>query len=228
LQFLTRLPVRCEWSPPAAGRSLLFYPLVGLLIGALLAMLVVLLPGPDLLAAALVLAAWVLITGALHLDGLADSADAWLGGHGDRERTLAIMKDPYTGPMGATALILLLGIKWAALVEHMAQDGWVGLLLAPVLARTAVVVLLLTTPYVRSQGLGTALSEHLPRRAAGCVVTLTAFPVAALSPKSLLAALTVFAVLRLLMMKRLGGATGDTAGATIEITEAAVLVALAF
>lgn len=102
LQFLTRLPVRLRAAPSEEelGRSLLFYPLVGLLIGMLLTTLAMAISAAgisDLLGAALVLAAWVVLTGGLHLDGLADSADAWSGGRGDRERTLAIMKDPYWG-----------------------------------------------------------------------------------------------------------------------------------
>lgn len=97
LQFLSSLPVRLPGMPAAEqmGRSLLFYPVVGLLFGVLLwAFDSLLAASPLLLHAALLLTLWVLLSGALHLDGLADSADAWLGGFGDRERTLTIMKDP--------------------------------------------------------------------------------------------------------------------------------------
>lgn len=100
LQFLSSLPIRLPGmpTPQELGRSLLFYPLVGLLFGAILWALNGLLLGtPLLLHAALLLTVWVLLSGGLHLDGLADSADAWLGGFGDRERTLTIMKDPRSG-----------------------------------------------------------------------------------------------------------------------------------
>jgi adenosylcobinamide-GDP ribazoletransferase len=121
------------------------------------------------LQAALLLALWVLLSGALHLDGLADSADAWLGGFGDRERTLQIMKDPRSGPIAVVTLVLVLLLKFCALwvlVEH----GAGGLLvLAPVVGRAAMLGLFLTTPYVRAGGLGAALAEHLPRQAAGWV-----------------------------------------------------------
>src|SRR5919108_3069538 len=95
VQFLTCFPLRLE--PPPSGReaglSLLWYPAVGLLLGFLLwAAAVLLSPLARPLAAAVVLTLWVACTGALHLDGLADTADAWVGGRGDRERTLAIMK----------------------------------------------------------------------------------------------------------------------------------------
>jgi adenosylcobinamide-GDP ribazoletransferase len=97
LQFLTRLPVHMPEPPDEReiGQSLLYYPLVGLLLGLMLAALAwAMRDGSSMLHAALLLAMWVLMTGGLHLDGLADSADAWVGGQGSRERTLAIMKDP--------------------------------------------------------------------------------------------------------------------------------------
>lgn len=227
LQFLTRLPVRAQWEPPAAGLSLLFYPLVGLLIGLLLWLMAFLMAGGDLLAAALVVTAWVLLTGALHLDGLADSADAWLGGHGDRERTLAIMKDPYCGPMGVVALVLVLGLKWSALAGLMASGDLLGLILAPVLGRTAALALFFTTPYVRPEGLGSALSQHLPRPEAAKVLLLVGVLTVLIAGLRglglLLIVLAVLGLLRALMLRRLGGTTGDTAGATIEIVETAVV-----
>ena len=70
----------------------------------------------PLLQAALLLALWVALTGALHLDGLADSADAWLGGFGDPARTLEIMKDPRSGPVAVVVLVLLLLLKFSALL----------------------------------------------------------------------------------------------------------------
>lgn len=100
LQFLSSLPIILPGmpKPQELGRSLLFYPLVGVLFGAVLWGVSALLAGiPLMLHAALLLTVWVLLSGGLHLDGLADSADAWLGGFGDRERTLTIMKDPRSG-----------------------------------------------------------------------------------------------------------------------------------
>src|SRR5215831_21347953 len=92
LQFLTCLPIRLQ-SPPAGrelGLSLLWYPAVGLLLGVLLWIAATLVrPISPALAAALILTLWVACTGALHLDGLADTADAWVGGRSDRERTLS-------------------------------------------------------------------------------------------------------------------------------------------
>ncbi|MCB1767092.1 MAG: adenosylcobinamide-GDP ribazoletransferase, partial [Candidatus Competibacteraceae bacterium] len=112
LQLLTRLPVPTLTAPPQPwelGQAVLFFPFVGLLIGALLTGLHTALwwADPGVLAA-LMLAVWVLLTGGLHLDGLADTADAWIGGQGDRERTLAIMKDSHSGPMAISAIVLVL------------------------------------------------------------------------------------------------------------------------
>ncbi len=109
--FLTRLPVPAGTfdDERAKSASLAWYPLVGLLLGSLLSVLAWLLRDTSsFLSAGLVTAAWVALTGALHLDGLADSADAWIGGLGDREKTLTIMKDPRCGPAGVVALVLML------------------------------------------------------------------------------------------------------------------------
>ncbi|MHA6161495.1 adenosylcobinamide-GDP ribazoletransferase [Pseudomonas sichuanensis] len=234
LQFLSSLPVSLPGMPTPAqmGRSVLFYPAVGLLFGLLLWLAGQLLQGVAApLQAALLLALWVLLSGALHLDGLADSADAWLGGFGDRERTLQIMKDPRSGPIAVVTLVLVLLLKFCALwvlVEHGA--GGV-LVLAPVVGRAAMLGLFLTTPYVRAGGLGAALAEHLPRQAAGWVLLGCALASVVLGGWSVFwllgLVLLVFGGLRRLMCKRLGGTTGDTAGAVLELLELTVVVGLA-
>lgn len=234
LQFLSSFPIRLPGmpSPEQSGRSLLFYPLVGLVFGVVLMAFSALLHGaPLMLHAALVLSAWVLLSGGLHLDGLADSADAWLGGFGDRERTLEIMKDPRSGPIAVVTLVLVLLLKFAAIVALIQQHHSIGLLLAPVIGRAALLGLFLRTPYVRKGGLGQALADHLPRRqcrqvllvvAMGCCVVAGGAGIVAL-----LVAVAVFFWLRHLMIRRLGGTTGDTAGAMLELLEVAVLIALA-
>lgn len=234
LQFLSSFPVRLPGmpSPQEMGRSLLFYPLVGLLFGLLLWGLDLLLAGaPLLLHAALLLTVWVVLSGALHLDGLADSADAWLGGFGDRERTLTIMKDPRSGPIAVVTLGLVLLLKFAALVALIDRQEGSALLLAPLIGRGALLGLFLSTPYVRAGGLGQALAEHLPRRAGKQVLSLAALVCVGLGGYgalfALLLAALLFAGLRQLMMRRLGGTTGDTAGALLELLEMAVLVGLA-
>ncbi|MDD1013588.1 adenosylcobinamide-GDP ribazoletransferase [Pseudomonas rubra] len=233
LQFLSSLPVRLTGmpAPEQMGRSLLCYPLVGLLFGAVLWGLNALLAGsPLLLHAALLLSVWVLLSGALHLDGLADSADAWLGGFGDRERTLLIMKDPRSGPIAVVTLVLVLLLKFCALLALVERGEGLLLLLAPLIGRAALLGLFLCTPYVRSGGLGQALADHLPRRAGTFVLLASALLcglLAGLEGLWVLAVATlVFAWLRRLMVRRLGGTTGDTAGALLELLELTVLLAL--
>jgi len=229
LQFLTRIPLPSlqQIEPRDTGRSMLFYPLVGLLIGALLLGVEHVLQGTaPLLRAAILVAIWVAITGALHLDGLADTADAWVGGHGDRERTLAIMKDPYCGPMGVVALLLVLLLKVGALAQ-IGGEGSYALIAAPLLGRTLLLLLFLTTPYVRSGGLGEMLAQQLPRTA-GWVIAVGVMAGVAVLPG--IAAGMVFAVLALFLLfryaltVRLGGTTGDTAGALLEVCETSVLI----
>lgn len=234
LQFLSSFPIRLPGmpTPEQTGRSLLFYPVVGLVFGIVLMAFSALLHGaPLLLHAALVLTAWVMLSGGLHLDGLADSADAWLGGFGDRERTLAIMKDPRSGPIAVVTLVVVLLLKFAALVALIQQQHSIGLLLAPVIGRAALLGLFLHTPYVRKGGLGQALADHLPRRVSQQVLLVVAMGSLLVAGSSGLVALLVAVVgyvwLRQVTMRRLGGTTGDTAGAMLELLEVAVLVALA-
>ncbi len=231
LQFLTRIPVRADlaMTPQMLGRSVLFYPLVGGLLGVLLWGVAALgSMASAQFAAALVLIAWVLLTGALHLDGLADSADAWVGGYGDRERTLAIMKDPYCGPAGVAAVVLILLLKYAALVTLFeAGAGGVALLVAVMLARGAMIALLGQTPYARANGIGAQHAWHLPAGEAKWVLLLMALFLALLGGAAAIVVMLVMAGLfyglRRMMIKRLGGTTGDTCGAMVELMEAASL-----
>lgn len=230
IAFLTRLPVPAHvWAeasrPPV---QLPWYPVVGLLIGALLSGLACLLSRePPLLTAALLLLAWTGITGGLHLDGLADSADAWVGGLGDRARTLEIMKDPRSGPMGVTAIVVVLLLKFAALAGR--PEPTAALWLAPLLGRGVLTLAFMSTPYVRSGGMGSSLADA-PRGA--CIAALL---LAALLPlgfgmdgvRALVAAAATFGLWRRSVVRRLDGMTGDTCGALTELVETAVLVALA-
>lgn len=233
LQFLTTVPVRISSLPSAqqVGRSLVWHPLVGLLLGLVLWMAsIVMQDVAPALQAALLLTVWVGLTGALHLDGLADSADAWLGGFGDRERTLAIMKDPRSGPAAVVVLVLALLLKLVALWTLLQDDAPLALVLAPVLGRAAVALLFLATPYVRPGGLGQALAEHLPQRYVAGTLLLVAIGCLLAGEAGWLAlalGLGVTLLARRSMCSRLGGTTGDTAGALLELVECAVLVGLA-
>lgn len=234
LQFLSSLPVRLPGmpAPREMGRSLLCYPLVGLLFGVLLWLASYLLQSVAApLQAALLLTLWVLLSGALHLDGLADSADAWLGGFGDRERTLQIMKDPRSGPIAVVTLVLVLLLKFCALWVLVERGAGASLVLAPVVGRSAMLGLFLMTPYVRKGGLGQALAEHLPRREAVWMLLGSLLLCSLIGGWqalwALLAAVAGFCWLRHLMCRRLGGTTGDTAGAMLELLELTVVLGLA-
>ena len=235
-QLLTRLPVKLDESAYAdqqlAGRSVLYYPLVGIIIGFILVITNYLLTTTglqqgSLLLAGLILTVWVLITGALHLDGLGDSADAWLGGYGDLQRTLEIMKDPYSGPAAVVSIGLVLIIKFSTLVE-LDSSQWILLIITPMLARAAIIVLFLTTPYVRKNGMGETAALHIPEYQSKIVLfILSLIIVLALGYKAIFVLISVaiiFYFLRHLMIKRIEGTTGDTAGAMIEVIECGLLV----
>ncbi|MGB0712051.1 MAG: adenosylcobinamide-GDP ribazoletransferase [Gammaproteobacteria bacterium] len=235
LAFLTRLPTPAarDCSARAQGRAVVFYPLVGAIIGLCLAALGFGVRGLDpSLAAALNVLLWVLITGALHLDGLADSADAWLGGGDDRARSLSIMKDPVSGPAGVVSIVVVLLLKFAALSALVAAGDtdvllW-ALLWVPTVARCAVAWLLISTPYVRADGLGAEAARHAPRAGVWAGLTLVVPGAWLFGPGGawvVLTGLLLVVSLRLLMMRRLGGTTGDTAGALVEIVEAGALAA---
>ena len=247
-QFLTRLPVHRLFaiantmpSPQVAGKALLYYPVVGGVIGVGLMVLPVMLGWFEVnvsaqMQAALVLVFWVWVTGGLHLDGLADSADAWLGGFGDKQRTLDLMKDPTCGPSAVVVLVLVLLLKWLALSEVLAQLqttpswGWLVLALVPVLARLQVMLLVVHTPYVRAQGLGTEVKNQAQEKWVWllcCLLVLfMLYQNFGLSLALLLTLALGYYLMRRLMMQRIDGWTGDTAGATIEVAELLALLVL--
>lgn len=234
VQFMTRLPVPQSWLPDTyddklLGQSVLAYPLVGFIIGLVLWGVASLTNElPSLLVAALLVFIWILITGALHLDGLADCADAWVGGQGDRERTLAIMKDSFIGPVGVVVLVSVLLIKFAALASL--TDLSLAVVMAPVISRAFVIVLFLTTPYVRANGLGQQQSQHLPRVPAYVILLLLMGGFLLFLGWNgilvLICLASMFVFLRWQFVKSIGGMTGDTAGAMIEILEAVLLVVI--
>jgi adenosylcobinamide-GDP ribazoletransferase len=225
--YLTVLPVP-SGPAPDLGRAAGWFPVVGLALGGCLALAGAAADAvaPPAVAAALLVALWAALTGALHLDGLADTCDG-LGGGWTRERALAIMRDGRSGPYGVTAIVLLLGLKAAALASL--PEGLVGraLVVSPVLGRAAPVLLARLCPPARPDGAGRAFGTAVrgPAVAASAAVAAAA-AVGALGPWGLAAlGLTgggtwaAAAYLR----RRLGGFTGDCLGALVEVTEAGVL-----
>lgn len=229
-QFLTTVPIRLA-APPAVreqGASLAWFGAVGLILGAALAALAWLAGAwaPPLVAAVLVVAAWVTVTGALHLDGLGDSADAMIGA--SRAEAFAIMKDPRAGSMAVAAIAVVLMAKFAALAALIGQGHFAAVAAAPLVARLGVQALFLTTPAARPDGFAATLAAHADRQPVMIALVAGLAAAALLLGSSAwlvlpLAAL-VFVAVRALMMRKLLGTTGDSAGALVEILEAAVLV----
>jgi adenosylcobinamide-GDP ribazoletransferase len=141
------------------------------------------------------------------------------------------MKDPRSGPIAVVTLVLVLLLKFAALLALIEQPHSIFLVIVPLIGRSAMLGLFLTTPYVRAGGLGQALADHLPRLAGKQVLAVSALACVLIAGLSgvvaVVLAAVVFACLRRQMVRRLGGTTGDTAGALLELLEVAVLVGLA-
>ena len=230
LQFLTRIPVsqNMSFDDAALGRSVLYYPLVGFLIGLILsALALVLSSGPEAVVAAVVLCVWVGLTGALHLDGLADCADACVGGLGDVQRSIRIMKDPTAGPIAVTVLLLVLLLKWVSLVVLIQQNNLVFLMLVPLLGRCGILLLMLSTPYVSPKGIAEKIVQNLPFSEARWVVLISlAFSGLIMGWVNVLLAGTLLLWVRYVALTRLGGVTGDVYGAAVELVETGALLAV--
>ena len=231
VQFMTTIPIKlpCLPSREQNALSMLFYPVIGLMIGGVLWLVASYVQLPMMLLSCAVMVVWVWLTGGLHLDGLADTADAWVGGFGDRQRTLTIMKDPNTGAMGVIAIVLCLALKWAAVYCLLELDAVLALLFVPMLGRMSALALFATTPYVRQHGLGSALQD-VPKYLLWLVMLSFGAAVFALSWQIAVAMIGVWAVmlawLRWRFVGRIGGITGDTVGASIEVVEVAILMAV--
>ncbi|MBK1693705.1 adenosylcobinamide-GDP ribazoletransferase [Chromatium weissei] len=237
-RFLTRLPFPDHGVTTAAevGQSVLWYPFIGLLLGGVITSVAWLTTGAESsVAAAMVLIAWVWSSGAIHLDGSADSADGWVGGLVNRERTLEIMKDPRCGSMGVTVIALILIAKFAGLQALLAHGDDGLLLWLPLLGRVQLPLLLLTTRYARSHGMAFEQARYLPRRAGWLVVSVVLIGAVLMigtmqnwTMAATLALVTVgiLLVMRRAMLQRLAGFTGDTAGAVVEMTEMTLLLIL--
>jgi adenosylcobinamide-GDP ribazoletransferase len=226
LQFLTIIPlpfsVRCEERD--LGRSMAFFPLVGLTLGGLLVgtdfILARFLPVQvtDLLLIVIITA----VTGALHLDGLADVCDG-LAARGGRERFLAVMKDPHTGAVGVVGLVLGLLLKYVALLHIPPEVRREALLFFPVAARFSQVQLAAGSQRARNDGLGALFvsGAGLPQFGAAGLLTLAAgfLILGAKGLYCVLAAALFTWGMKAWSHRRLGGVTGDVIGCVSELNE---------
>ena len=231
--FLTRVPVPIVAGAVDVGKAARWFPLIGGVLGAASALIAwtmtEVMNFPPALTATLVvgLAAWV--TGAIHLDGLADTVDGFGGGR-DREAVLRIMRDPVIGPYGTTALVFVIGVKVTAVAALLNGDDALRFVVAaPALSRWTISALAAWMPYARTEGgLGKALTHE--RDTIGLVVATTVAAIFAIGTLGAdgftswaFAALTALWIARV-ARRRIGGVTGDVFGASVELTEASVLL----
>jgi adenosylcobinamide-GDP ribazoletransferase len=232
LQFLTVSPafIRRIFTPQELGRATALFPLVGLLVGGVLVGLDAALSWlfPPLLRTALLLAAWLLLSGALHLDGFLDACDGLLGGSTPENR-LEIMRDERVGAFALAGGVLLLLVKFAALASLPSFSP--ALLVAPVLGRWAMAAAIVIFPYARPAGLGRAMKDHAgpPQVLAASVLALTAAVLAGgwQGAAACLAAAALVGLGGRFVLGRIPGLTGDIYGALNEMVEAAVLLVFA-
>ena len=240
LQFLTILPtVKInQYRDNELGKSILFYPLIGLIIGLLLWLAQLSLfaafndiPYAPQLIATLILALWTILTGGLHLDGLADSADAWMGGIGDKEKTLQIFKDPSSGPIAVITLMLTLLLKWSSLLILLTQENKLWLIIIPAVSRASLLAFFLYLPYVRKQGIASIMIQTFPRTKALQIMLVLSFIITIINAKFFVFLITLpllFYAFRHALLSRLNGFTGDTLGAWLELAELTMLLSLIF
>ncbi len=231
VRFLTRIPAPPVDDLAAWRKSPAYYPLVGLLVGAVLyaAVSLLTLVFSPLVSAVLTLALWVFITGGLHLDGWIDMADA-IGSSRSREQMLAILKDSRTGAMGVVAAVVLLLAKAALLHDLIAQRMLASLLLPALTARSFLVAAILYWPYLSENGLGSGLREGITHRHAAFAALLSLSAAYTVSGWSGVGAwgfslLCAYGLARYLSGK-LGGLNGDGYGALVEWTELVMLLAM--
>jgi adenosylcobinamide-GDP ribazoletransferase len=229
-QFLTRVPIRLT-EPPELTRCVPWFPFVGGMIGvavggvaAGLAELV-----PMTVAAAVAIVAGVLITGAFHEDGLADTADAF-GGGWTRDQRVRILEDPLHGSYGVATLCSTLVVRILCVGSLAPASAFAGLVAAHTLGRSAAVGAMATFPLATADGLGAGYASGLSRRSA-LVGILSGVGIAAIATgwwAGPLAAAGVVAVVAVgaLAMRKIGGVTGDVLGAVEQVTECLVLVVI--
>lgn len=234
LQFLTAIPVRVslEVTPRLMARAMVWFPVVGLMLGAILALVDVGLRVvfPPVVGAVLLLAVWVGLTGALHLDGFLDCCDGLLVAK-PPEKRLEILRDTRVGAFAVVGGICLLLLKFAALLELPADCRMAALLVIPALSRAAMVYAAHAYPYARTgPGLGQLFREGLTwRQVIVAAATAVAAAGLALGVVGLALALCVWlltVVIAWWVQRRIPGLTGDVYGAVNELTEVGALLCL--
>jgi adenosylcobinamide-GDP ribazoletransferase len=236
LQLLTSIPIplKRELSPAQLGRATAYFPLVGLIIGGILAGLnwLLCLILPSSVTNILLIVTLVIITGALHLDGFADTCDG-IAGHKSVEERWKVMHDSRTGAFGVVGIALLLIAKFVALDSIPTTVMTGALLIVPVIGRWAMVYAIFAFRYARPQGLGTAY-KNATGKVQIIVATLITLAIAgALYPLLAYAGFLVVGgiwivatMMGFYFRYKFAGQTGDTYGATNEVAEVMGLIIL--
>jgi adenosylcobinamide-GDP ribazoletransferase len=229
LQFLTVLPfnIKGKIEEKDFGGSLVYFPIVGFLIGLFLVSAAYMSAFlPSLVRSVLILVAWVIITGGMHLDGFADTCDGFYGRR-SKEEILKIMRDSRIGTMGAAGVTILLLFKFAMLSSIQPENLWTALIITAVFSRWSQVLACTTSEYARDDGKARYFIEY----AKGVGMFMGALFTLILSWFLMQAkGVILFALLSITVFlfiqyaeRKIGGMTGDTIGATNEVAEAAAL-----
>lgn len=234
IQFLTRVPLRyhVDATTISVRTSLFCFPMVGFFIGAVLFivwyLLSMLTHFNGLTIAVIIVTIETIITGAFHLDGLADTFDALLSSGTTPEQKLTIMKDSRIGVMGAVALSLSLLLKIVFIGELIGHNLSAVLLIYPLVGRWTLVLFLFISPYLRASGTGNFLAQSIDRKT---VISASLWLIPCLLvPSFLFAFLVLLAALllyRSYIHKNIGGITGDVLGSASVIAEIVILFSIA-
>lgn len=226
VQFLTAVPLKIkDFSQQNIGRAMVYFPFVGLLLGLFLSganELVLTLNLSALVTNTILVVVLIMITGGMHLDGLCDTVDAFLSGK-PKDEMLIIMRDPHIGVMGVLSLISAILLKIGLLSSVSTASKLMAILLMCVLSRWSAVLSMFLFPYARQEGKAKVFIDGMNLKIF-ILATITAFIFAFLiwQVKGLLALLIIFGCTYLsgkIISRKIGGITGDTIGATIELTE---------
>lgn len=236
VSFFTRLPLpeilTSKISDDAKlSDNICFFPIIGLFIGILIASVwfVAISFFPPIVAAGIAISSGILLTGALHEDGLADTADG-LGATSDRAKALEIMRDSRIGTYGVLALLTSVALRWTTLSSFDNVSGALALIMVHMVSRSAIPIALRFSNYARSDGLGTMANTPISNTdftIAMVAVLLLAMVLcgwSGLAAASL--ALLICAAFCRFTASRIGGYTGDTLGATQQFAEVASLIIL--
>jgi len=231
LQFLTIIPVKVKsLDERTLSRGVMYFPVVGFILGLILSGIDYALHSINfnpILSSTLLVIALIVITGGMHLDGVADTADGFFSGK-TRDEKLKIMRDPSTGAMGAISLISIIILKIALIYSIIPDSRAIALILMLVLSRWAMVFCMYIFPYARTDGKANVFINGMKQNTL-IIATLTAIALV-LFVKGMPGVILIIEIALVTALfgkwavKKIGGITGDTLGALAELSEIAVLL----